>query len=144
MNLVGLPSELCTASWKEQLVMFLSLSIHFVPARTQSSDNVQIGPTFFNGDNDQSNGGPYKLLENEQLSEQIGFRQISGPPEQVCSRFVEYFFHSRKEYRFGQRYSLQSLTLTSYFCKNIYHKVIYLYFYESIFQDKSTHMIFVF
>ena len=96
MNLVGLPSELCTASWKEQLVMFLSLSIHFVPARTQSSDNVQIGPTFFNGDNYQSNGGPYKLLENEQLSEQIGFRQISGPPEQVCSRFVEYSLLTRK------------------------------------------------
>ena len=133
-----------TVSSKEQLVTFLSLSIHFVPARTQSSDNVQIGPTFFNSDNDQSNGGPYKLLENEQLSEQIDFRQISGPPEQVCSRFVEYFFHSRKEYRFGQRYSLQSLTLTSYFCKNIYRKVIYLYFYESVFQDKSIHMVFVF
>ena len=62
--------------------MFLSLSIHFIPARTQSSDNVQIGPTFLDGDNDQSNG--------EQLSKQFDFRQISGPPEQVFSRFVEY------------------------------------------------------
>ena len=65
MNLVGLPSELCTASWKEQLVMFLSLSIHFVPARTQSSDKIQIGPTFLDGDNDQSMVGRYKLLDNE-------------------------------------------------------------------------------
>ena len=45
--------------------MFLSLSIHFVPARTQSSDNVQIGPTFLDGDNDQSMVGRYKLLDNE-------------------------------------------------------------------------------
>jgi len=35
--------------------------------------------------------------------------------------------------------------LTSYFYKkNIYHKVIYLYFYEIIFQEKSIHMVFVF
>ena len=65
MNLVGLPSELCTASWKEQLVMFLSLSIHFITVRTQSSDKIQIGPTFLDGDNDQSMVGRYKLLDNE-------------------------------------------------------------------------------
>ena len=34
--------------------------------------------------------------------------------------------------------------MTSYFYKNIYHKIIYLYFCESIFQDKSIHMVFVF
>ena len=40
--------------------------------------------------------------------------------------------------RLGQRHSLQSLTLTFYFYKNIYQEVVYVYFYESIFQDKST------
>ena len=49
-----------------------------------------------------------------------------------------------KRSRFEQQHVLQSLTLTSYFYKNIYRKVIYLYFYESIFQNKSIHMIFVF
>ena len=55
-----------------------------------------------------------------------------------------YFLHTWKECRFGQRHGLQNLTLISYFYKNIYRKVIYLYFYESIFQDKSIHIIFVF
>jgi len=55
-----------------------------------------------------------------------------------------YSLHTWKDYGFGQLHSLQSLTLTSYFYKNIYHKVIYLYFYESIFQGKSIHMIFIF
>ena len=52
--------------------------------------------------------------------------------------------HTWKECRFGQRHGLQSLTLTSYFYINIYPKVIYLYFYEGIFQDKSIHMVFIF
>jgi len=43
---------------------------------------------------------------------------------------------------FEQRYHLQSLILTPYVYNNLYHKVIYLYFYESIFQDKSIHMVF--
>ena len=55
-----------------------------------------------------------------------------------------YSLHTWKECRFGQRHGLQNLTLTSYFYKNIYHKMIYLYFYESIFQDKSIHIVFVF
>ena len=55
-----------------------------------------------------------------------------------------YSLHTWKECRFGQRHGLQNLTLTSYFYKNIDRKVIYLYFYESIFQDKSIHTIFVF
>ena len=55
-----------------------------------------------------------------------------------------YSLHTRKECRFGQGHGLQSLTLTSYFYKNIYHNIIYLYFFESIFQDKSIHIVFVF
>ena len=60
------------------------------------------------------------------------------------SLFVMYSLHTWKECRFGQRHGLQDVTLTSYFYKNIYRKVIYLYFYECIFQDKFIHMIFVF
>jgi hypothetical protein len=55
-----------------------------------------------------------------------------------------YSLCTRKESRFGQRYGLQNTTLTSCFYKNIYQKVIYVYFYESIFQDKSIHTIFTF
>ena len=44
----------------------------------------------------------------------------------------------------GQRHGLQSITLTPCFYKNIYQKVIYVYFYESIFQDKSIYMAFTF
>ena len=49
----------------------------------------------------------------------------------VCTPY-EYSLHTRKECRFGQRHGLQSLTLTSYFYKNIYRKFIYLYIYEYI------------
>ena len=45
-----------------------------------------------------------------------------------------YSLHIRKEYRFGQRQGLQNLTLTSYFYKNIYRKVIYLYFMNVFFK----------
>jgi hypothetical protein len=45
----------------------------------------------------------------------------------------KYSLQDGKRSRFGQRYGLQSITLTSYFYKNIYWKVIYVYFYESIF-----------
>ena len=62
----------------------------------------------------------------------------------LSKEIVIYSLHTWKECRFGQRHGLQSLTLTSYFYKNIYRKVIYLYFYESIFQDKFIHMVFVF
>ena len=55
-----------------------------------------------------------------------------------------YSLHTRKRSRFGQRHGLQRLNLTSYFYKNICRKMIYLYFYESIFQDKYIHMVFVF
>jgi hypothetical protein len=34
--------------------------------------------------------------------------------------------------RLGQRHSLESTTLTSYFYKNNYEKLTYVYFYESI------------
>jgi len=43
---------------------------------------------------------------------------------------VVYSLHTRKESRFGQRHGLQSLTMTSYFYKNIYHQVIYLYLWK--------------
>jgi hypothetical protein len=46
--------------------------------------------------------------------------------------------------RFGHRHGLRSIILTSYFYKNIYSKVIYVYFDESTFQDKSIHMVFTF
>jgi hypothetical protein len=49
-----------------------------------------------------------------------------------------------KKVVFGQRHGLQNTTLTSCFYKNIYWKVIYVYFYESIFQDKSIHIFFTF
>jgi hypothetical protein len=57
-----------------------------------------------------------------------------------------YSLHTRKECRLGQRHGLQSLALTSCFYKNIYQKVEkwYIYFYESIFQEKSIHMVFTF
>jgi hypothetical protein len=59
---------------------------------------------------------------------------------------TEYIYSIRIEFRsrLGQRHGLQNTTLTSYFYKNIYEKVTYVYFYESIFQDKSIHIIFTF
>jgi hypothetical protein len=53
-----------------------------------------------------------------------------------------YSFHIGNSNRFGQWHGLQSITLTSYFYKNIYWKVIYVYFYESTFQNKSIRMVF--
>jgi hypothetical protein len=49
-------------------------------------------------------------------------------------------FHIRSH--LGQRHDHQSTTLTSLFYKNLYWKVIYVYSYESNFQDKSIYMIF--
>jgi len=57
---------------------------------------------------------------------------------------MSYSLHTRKESRLEQRHGFQSLTLTLYFYKNIYQKLIYEYFYESIFKDKFIHMIFTF
>jgi hypothetical protein len=57
---------------------------------------------------------------------------------------IVYSLRTRKESRFGQRHGLQNTTLTFCFYKNIYQKVICVYFYESIFQDKSIHIIFTF
>jgi 5-methylcytosine-specific restriction endonuclease McrA len=51
-------------------------------------------------------------------------------------------FHIRS--RLVQRHGHQSTTLTSLFYKNLYWKVIYVYSYESNFQDKSIYMIFTF
>jgi hypothetical protein len=38
-----------------------------------------------------------------------------------------------KNWRLGQRLGLQNTTLTSYYYKNIYRIVMYVYFYESSF-----------
>jgi hypothetical protein len=47
-----------------------------------------------------------------------------------------------KRSRLGQRYGLQNTSLTSIFYKNIYWKVIYVYFYENGFQNEYIDMIF--
>ena len=78
-----------------------------------------------------------KIGANMQLNLKIRVIFANGP-------IIKYSLHTRKECRFGQRYGLQSLTLTFYFYKNIYHKIVYLYFNESVFQEKSIHMVFVF
>jgi hypothetical protein len=44
--------------------------------------------------------------------------------------------------RLGQRHGLQNTTLTSCHYKTIYQRVIYLYFYESIFKDKYIRIVF--
>jgi hypothetical protein len=44
--------------------------------------------------------------------------------------------------RLGQRHSLQDTTLISCHYNTIYQRVIYLYFYESICQDKSIRIVF--
>ena len=45
----------------------------------------------------------------------------------------KYSLHIGKKKILGQRHGLQNTTLTSCFFKNIYRKVIYINFYESIF-----------
>jgi hypothetical protein len=55
----------------------------------------------------------------------------------------KYSLHIGKRSRFGQQHGLQRITLTSYFYKNIYLKVIFVYFYKSIFQDKSINVVFI-
>ena len=57
---------------------------------------------------------------------------------------IAYFLRTHKTLRLGQRHGLQNTTLTTCYYKNIYEKVVYVYFYESIFQDKSIHIIFTF
>ena len=57
---------------------------------------------------------------------------------------LQYSLRAGKRSRLGQRHGLQNITLISYHYKNIYRKVRYVYFYESIFQDKSIHIIFTF
>jgi hypothetical protein len=49
-----------------------------------------------------------------------------------------------RNWRLGQRHVLQNTTLTSCYYKNIYRIVVYVYFYESIFEDKSIHIVFTF
>jgi len=51
-------------------------------------------------------------------------------------------FSKRKLFWTG--HGLQRLTLTSYFYKNIYRKVIYYIFMKVFFLNKSIHIVFVF
>jgi hypothetical protein len=62
--------------------------------------------------------------------------------DDVCEGFLE--LQLRAVSRLGQRHGYQSTTLTSFFYKNIYWKVIYVYSYESNFQNKSICIIFTF
>jgi hypothetical protein len=62
----------------------------------------------------------------------------------VISPVGLYSLRFGKRSRLGQRHGLQNTTLTSFFYKNIYWKVIYVYFYENGFQNKSIDMIFTF
>jgi hypothetical protein len=49
-----------------------------------------------------------------------------------------------KRSRLRQQHGLQNTTLTSLFYKYIYSKVIFVYFYENDFQNKSIDVIFTF
>ena len=68
---------------------------------------------------------------------------ISNTSLAHCRIILVYSLRTKKGSRFGQWYDFQNTTLT-FFYKNIYWKVIYVYFYESIFQDKSIYIIFTF
>jgi hypothetical protein len=66
-----------------------------------------------------------------------GLKVISSEPHLVCTPSIPQILS------LGQRHILQNITLTSYFYKNIYQKLKYVYFYKSILQDKSTYIIFI-
>jgi hypothetical protein len=55
-----------------------------------------------------------------------------------------YSLRFRIRSRLGQRQGHQSTTLTSLIYKNIYWKVIYVYYHEINFQDKSIYTIVTF
>jgi hypothetical protein len=55
-----------------------------------------------------------------------------------------YSLHIDNSNCFRQRHGFQNITLTPYFYKNIYSKVICVYFYEGTFQDKSILRVFTF
>jgi len=56
---------------------------------------------------------------------------------ELWEHLKRYSLNTHKGSHLGQWYGLQSLTLTPYFYKNIYQNVVYVYFYEDIFHDKS-------
>jgi len=68
----------------------------------------------------------------------VAFQEESSH-KNICQIFSPY----RKECYLRQRHGFQSLTLTSCFYKNILSKSA-IFFYESIFQDKSIYMVFIF
>jgi hypothetical protein len=50
----------------------------------------------------------------------------------------------RSEKNLGQQYGLPNTILTSCYYKKIYRIVMYVYFYENIFEGKSIHIVFTF
>jgi len=52
---------------------------------------------------------------------------------------MDVLLHTYKRSRLGQRHGLQSSSLTFCFYKNIYQKVVYVYFYKSIFQSRQIY-----
>jgi hypothetical protein len=69
---------------------------------------------------------------------------VPKPKRQTRTTHTTYSLRFPIRIRLGQRHGHQSITLISLFYKNIYWKVIYIYSYESNFQDKSIYMIFTF
>jgi len=67
---------------------------------------------------------------------------LSTPAIAGCIGLYSLYTHKRS--RLEQQHSLQNLILTFYFYKNIYQKVVYIYFYGSIFQNKFIHIFFIF
>ena len=82
------------------------------------------------------------------LKEKTEFSRLVGKEKSPCKTILcfnnWYSFHTKKWSHFGQRQGLQNITLTTYFYKYIYQKMIYVNFCENIFQDKSIHMVFIF
>ena len=79
-----------------------------------------------------------QVLENKRRPK----KQQTKMEKKNCTEW--YSLRAGKRSRLGQRHGLQNITLTPCYYKNIYRKVRYVYFYESIFQDKSIHIIFTF
>jgi hypothetical protein len=77
----------------------------------------------------------------------VGPRGIGGPGQPLRlpalrAGHVHHNMHLEKSN--AVTYFLQSISLTSYFYKNIYLKVIHIYFYENTFQDKFIHIALTF
>ena len=91
---------------------------------------------------EKENIPPRSLKETSNISKSLFNNDKSA--EAAAASNKTYSLRAGKRSRLGQRHGLQNITLTPCHYKNIYRKVRYLYFYESIFQDKSIHIIFTF